>query len=169
MHQKQLYVDYLTIDPETMDQAESAALRRISRYREKINLLRRLTALNGRYITKRLDDELQARFPEYSRVFVGKTGTYSNTISVYFCGNGHDLIAIEIASLDNRRASLTMINGQIEALENEIAEYQTAMQNFRENAAQWNNLMNYAATIYGPLYSLLINCKDYRAEHICRL
>ena len=170
MYQKELYVDGYTIDQEIMEKAESAALRHIRRSNERIGILRRLTVLNGRYITKRIDDELKAMFPEYRYVHVSKAGTYSTTLSIYFSnGECQSDICIDIADKETRRASLTKINNQIEREEKNIQAFAEAMKVFRENAAQWNNLISYAATIYGPLYTLLSKCGDYRAEHFCRL
>ena len=161
---------YLTITEEMMEKSEISILRTIQRNREKIRLLRRLAVLNGRYVTKRLDPKLKELFPEYLHAYIGKSSSYSHRLSVHISANAaegwYETLHLDIALDTERRVSMTLINEQIEAAQKEIEADTAALQSFRECAAQWNNLIAYAAAIHETLSRCLRNCGDYKAERI---
>ena len=166
---KEMFVYDITIDEDMMQQAEAAALRQIQRCKERAALLARLIPFDGRYVTRRLEPEFAAAYPEFKFVHVGKRSSYSSTLALHLNNGGNRYEEFDLASPDDRRGSLDMIKRQMEAEEKEAQEYADALSIFRENAAQWNNLMAYAATLYGPIYTMMGKCRDWRADRIRRL
>jgi len=168
MYEHQLDTYSMTLDEETIENAEACTLRRIKHKKEEIRLLRRAEALNGVYITRRLDDKIKSMFPEYQFAYI--RGHHDNFLYL-FISNGvyNEGFDFCIGKRDDRRGSLEMINRQRESAEAEIETLTASLAVFRENIAQWNNLMQYAATIYGPIYNVAQNSTEYRAEKLCRL
>lgn len=166
---KEMFVYDITIDEDMMQQAEAAALRQMKECKERAALLSRLIPFEGRYVTKRLEPEFAAAFPEFPYVRVGKRSSYCPTLCLHLSNSGNRHEEFDLASPEDRRVSLDMIKRQMEAEEKEAQEYADALSIFRENAAQWNNLMAYAATLYGPIYTMMGKCRDWRADRIRRL
>ena len=170
MYEHQLDTYSLTLDEETIENAETRTIRRINRLKEGITLLKRLEALDGVYITKRLDDKIKAMFPEYKSAYIGRSGSYDSCLYVYLSNGVYkDDFTFAIATREERRGSLTMMNNSKKRMEEELETLTASLAVFRENIAQWNNLMRYAATIYGPIYNVARNSTEYRAEKFCRL
>lgn len=169
MYDRKMWVERFIVDQEKMQAAEAATMKRIERNKLEIILLRRLVSLNGRYVTKRIDPQLQALFPEFEKVYLGKSSSYTHTLSARIYARQNDWINLDIATDENRRVSLEMINKQIEMRESEIQADYAALEVFRENAAQWNNLMAYAATIYSPICHVLYNDPRNTNDAILRL
>ena len=170
MYEHQLDTYSLTLDDGTIENAEACTMRRIKRKKEEIRLLRRAEALDGVYITKRLDEKVKALYPEFQYAYIGSGGHYDDFLYLYL-SNGVYINGFQfyIGKKGDRRGSLEMINRQRENAETEVETLTASLAVFRENIAQWNNLMRYAATIYGPIYNVARNSTEYRAEKFCRL
>ena len=150
------------ITPEMIEQVESKLRKEIEHEQERIRILKLLEPLAGKYCTKRIEPDLQALFPDYKSVYLHKE--YNNWLEVVLSNPGmdywHDAYHLTIADADIKRVDADRIKQQIETAEKEIKRLEELHNSFRENAAQFSNLLGYMKSLAATMDSALtIACR----------
>lgn len=164
------------ITPELIETVESKIRQAIRHEQEKICCLRKLETMAGKYVTKRIEPDIQGIFTGYKSVYLHKD-QYNGKIEIVLNNPGwdywYDAYHLTIADKE-RRVSADMITKQIEDAEKAIASLETLHANFREQAMQLANVLPYMKTLTSKISGALTvadrNDTDYsirRLKDIC--
>lgn len=164
------------INLEIIEAAESALRKHIQQNEKRIDCLRKLETLTGKYVTKRLNPLIAEMFPEFEYHDVCKQ-PYGHMIEIRLTNPGWDYwrddFHFQIADSDgDRRIKPELIQRQIENYQQTNENLKNSLERFRDSCAQLNNLLAYARTLSGPIIAGMheldgnYNPLKYQAESI---
>lgn len=145
-----------TITPEMIETVESSLREQIRHEQERIACLHKLEPLAGKYVTKRLEPDIKAMFPDYTSCYLSKD-SYNGELTVILGKPGwrywEDDFHCKIGDSDTRRVDIDRIKTQIKKATEEIERLKTLHDTVRENFMQFANLLTYAKTLASPIES----------------
>ena len=145
-----MYHSLSIINAGAAEQARENALKGILHKRRTADAARRAAALlAGKYITKRLEPELAAAFPDARRVYLYQP-SYGAQLFLEVCYDGGDArddnISIYLAQRDTRRINPEGLNERAANEEKEIARLENGLKQLDEYIAWYNSIArDYAA------------------------
>lgn len=147
----------VTITPELIETVEGKIRKEIKHQQQKISCLHQLEPLAGKYVTKRIEPELKALFPDYKSVYLHKD-PYCKKIELVLSNPGLDFwyeaFHFSITD-DSRRVDADLIKKQIEDAEKEVKRLEEIHNNFRDQAIKLGNLLSFLKSVGTSVYDAL--------------
>ena len=140
------------IDDDAREEARKKAQERVSRKRRNAAAVRLIAEkISGKYLTKRIDQDLVSLFPSAAHVYL--TQSYGNVhLSIqYRAMNYHDRDEIFLCSTENRRLDGAALLRRSDVLEQEATEIERALQSFDTVVETYNVIAARYAEVYANL------------------
>lgn len=140
------------IDEEAREEARKKTLASISRKRRNAAAVRLIAErISGKYITKRIEQELVSLFPSAAHVYLTQSYGSVHLSIQYSAMNYYDRDEIYLCDTKNRRLDSSVLLRRADNLEQEAAEIERALQDFDTVVETYNVIAARYAEVYASL------------------
>ena len=157
-----------TIDKESVESARNKAVAKILKERREAAAMRLIAdKLSGQYITKRIEPQLAAIFPDAGRTFLSQSYSSVSAVVVYDEANYSDRDSIFLCDTGNRRLDRTAIIARAERQEKEARALELSLQHIEDMVDAYNDIAARYAEIREDLSQFFpdIPWADYELVH----
>lgn len=156
-----------TIDKESVESARNKAVAKILKKRREAAATRLIAdKLSGQYITKRIEPQLAAIFPDADHTFLSQSYSSVSAVVVYDKANYSDHDSIFLCNTSNRRLDRTAIIARAEHQEKEARALELSLQHIEDMVDAYNDMAARYAEIREDLSHFFpdIPWADYELE-----